>query len=152
MNRVTFRAGDVPRTYSATVNAVVDYTPLGGSRTEGQVSCSFSIEDYSFGNGRRIAIDASVISTTDINVQQSALNPLKIASVTAYSTKSALGEPLYFDLDIGEAYKEEDGEIVSVNNAVSFPTELPTLKPGANNITFDNTVQTLKIVPRWWKV
>lgn len=75
-----------------------------------------------------------------------------IGSVSAYSTKSALGEPLYFDLDIGEAYKLEDDAPVSVNNAVSFPAELPTLDAGENTITFDNTVQTLKIVPRWWEV
>lgn len=75
-----------------------------------------------------------------------------IGSVSAYSTKSALGEPLYFDLDIGEAYKIEGGELISVNNAVTMPAELPTLKPGANTITFDNTVDELDIVPRWWEV
>ena len=74
------------------------------------------------------------------------------SEISAYSNVSTLGAPLYFDLDIGEAYKEEGGEIVSVNNAVSFPAELPTLKAGSNTITFDNTVTQLKIVPRWWKV
>lgn len=74
------------------------------------------------------------------------------SEITAYSNVSTLGAPLYFDLDIGEAYKEEGGEIVSVNNAVSFPAELPTLKSGANTITYDNTITQLKIVPRWWKV
>lgn len=73
-------------------------------------------------------------------------------SIVGYSTKSALGEPLYFDLDIGEAYKEEDGQTISVNNAVSFPARLPVLKSGANTITFENTVDQLKLVPRWWKV
>lgn len=73
-------------------------------------------------------------------------------SVTAYSTKSALGEPLYFDMEIGEAYKEENGEYISVNNAVSFPAKLPTLKPGHNTITFDNTIDNLVVTPRWWKV
>ena len=75
-----------------------------------------------------------------------------VGAVSAYSTKSALGEPLYFDMDIGEAYKVEDGEIISVNNAVSFPAELPVLQPGPNSIAFDNTVDELDIVPRWWEV
>lgn len=75
-----------------------------------------------------------------------------IGSVSAYSTKSALGEPLYFDMDIGEAYKVEDGAIISVNNAVIFPAELPVLQPGPNSIEFDNTVDELDIVPRWWEV
>ena len=74
------------------------------------------------------------------------------SEIIAYSNVSTLGAPLYFDLDIGEAYKEEGGEIISVNNAVSFPAKLPTLKPGHNTITFDNTVGKLVITPRWWKV
>jgi hypothetical protein len=68
------------------------------------------------------------------------------------STISALGTPLLIDLDIGEAYKEESGEIISSNTGVALPAELPTLKSGANTITYDNTVTQLKIVPHWWEV
>lgn len=68
------------------------------------------------------------------------------------STVSSLGTPLLIDLDIGEAYKEENGEIISSNTGVSLPAKLPTLKPGHNTITFDNTVDKLVITPRWWKV
>ena len=68
------------------------------------------------------------------------------------STKSANGNPMYIDLDIGEAYKVEGGVTVSVNNAAQLPAELPTLKPGANVITFDNTFTKIEIVPRWWKI
>lgn len=109
-----------------------------------------------------VAIAVSYSSTNRITIQQTVTPPTQgevvfsvnagFDRVTAYSTKSALGEPLLFDLDIGEAYKEEDGSIISVNNAVSFPAQLPVLKPGANSITFENTVDQLKIVPRWWEV
>lgn len=68
------------------------------------------------------------------------------------SSQSALGSPLYFDLDIGEAWKIENGETVSVNSAVTIPAKLPTLAPGANTITYDNTITQFKIVPRWWKL
>ena len=68
------------------------------------------------------------------------------------STKSALGEPLYFDLDIGEAYKIEDEQIISVNNAVTIPAKLPALKSGNNTITYDRTITQFKVVPRWWEV
>lgn len=68
------------------------------------------------------------------------------------STQSTLGNPMYIDLDIGEAYKVENGLAVSVNNAVSLPAELPTLPSGATTITFDNTFTKVDIVPRWWKV
>lgn len=77
---------------------------------------------------------------------------LTYSDVIGTSSKSALGEPLYFDLDIGEAYKIEDGQIISVNNAVTIPAKLPVLVPGSNGITYDNTITQFKIVPRWWKV
>lgn len=68
------------------------------------------------------------------------------------STKSALGDPVYIDLDIGEAYLIENGEMVGVNSAVNIGAELPELHPGANEITFENTITNLDIVPRWWTV
>ena len=68
------------------------------------------------------------------------------------STKSRLGNPMYLDLDIGEAYRISNGTSVSVNDAVTIPAELPTLPRGATTITFDNTFTKVDIVPRWWKV
>lgn len=73
-------------------------------------------------------------------------------TIRGNSSQSALGTPLYFDLEIGEAYKIENDEVVSVNSAVSFPAELPTLKSGDNTITYGNTITQFKIVPRWWEV
>lgn len=58
----------------------------------------------------------------------------------------------YFDLDIGEAYRIVDGETVSANNIVTIPAQLPTLKSGANTITYDDTITQFKVVPRWWEV
>lgn len=84
----------------------------------------------------------SVVRTTNITR----------GDITGYSTKSALGEPLYFDLDIGEAYKYEGDSIVSINNAVTIPAQLPTLKSGENTITYDRTITQFKVVPRWWEV
>ena len=85
-------------------------------------------------------------------------SPLSVQSTTFYipfgvtldSTQTALGNPLYIDLDIGEAYKIENGVPVSVNNGVELPGELPVLEPGANTITYDNTFTQFKVVPRWW--
>ena len=74
-----------------------------------------------------------------------------IPEISAYSTKSAIGN-LYIDLDIGEAYQIIDGSYVPINYAVTMPADLPTLKPGANDITFDNTITDLKITPRWWRI
>lgn len=76
---------------------------------------------------------------------------IRLGSITGNSTKSLNGT-LYFDLDIGEAYAIEGGQIISANNIVEIPAELPVLKPGANAIAFDNTIDELNIVPRWWEV
>ena len=75
-----------------------------------------------------------------------------IPDIWGDSTKSALGTPMYIDLDIGECYNTDYGTAVSVNDAVSLPAVLPTLPSGDTEITYDNTITQLDIVPRWWRV
>ena len=75
------------------------------------------------------------------------LNP-----VVADSSVSALGNPTYIDCEIGEVYKIESGQLISLNNVANLGNELPELKPGANTITYDNTITELKVEPRWWTV
>ena len=75
-----------------------------------------------------------------------------LGTIILTSTQSITGNPAYIDLDTGECYKIENGSAVSINNAVSLSAELPTLAPGANTITFDNTFTKVDLVPRWWKV
>ena len=58
-------------------------------------------------------------------------------------------DDIYIDLDIGEAYFADR---TSANYAVQLPAELPTLAPGNNLISFDNTFTEMAIVPRWWKI
>ena len=45
-----------------------------------------------------------------------------------------------------------DGEAKSLNAYIDLGSDLPVLAPGANTITFDNTITDLKVVPRWWKI
>lgn len=78
-------------------------------------------------------------------------NDSYIESVYGYSTKTSTGTE-YIDLDLGEAYILESGKPVSINNIVSLPARLPELKTGANTITHDNTITSLKVTPRWWKI
>lgn len=68
------------------------------------------------------------------------------------STQNSLGNPAYVDLDIGEAYKYENGQLVSVNSALTVPDRLPVLVPGENTVTFDSTYTSVKIIPRWWQL
>lgn len=80
------------------------------------------------------------------------LQNVSIASLTGYSTQSMLGNPTYIDCDLGEAYKYVDGAFVSLNRYIDLGSKLPTLAAGSNEITYDNTITDLQIVPRWWRV
>lgn len=103
-----------------------------------------------------VSLSISATGVISITVSTGSLGAdgfsLYFPQIYGNSTKSALGDPVYIDLDIGEAYKVEGGAVVGVNSAVSLGAELPELHPGENEITFDNTITQLKIVPRWWTV
>lgn len=71
--------------------------------------------------------------------------------LTGYSTVLVDGT-IYIDLDIGEAYWIKDGTVISANYTVHLGADLPTLKPGINNITYTTRITSLEIVPRWWKI
>lgn len=75
-----------------------------------------------------------------------------IPYIAGDSTLPAFTGTAYIDLDIGEAWTENNGEVAPINNAVVMPAILPTLASGSNAITFDNTITSFKITPRWWKV
>lgn len=111
-----------------------------------QLSAKYDADDHS------ITIQSNIKATSTILNVSTYTEVVQFSAISGHSTKTALGSPLYFDLDIGEAYVLEGGAPVSVNNAVSIPARLPTLKPGANEITFDNTITKLEIVPRWFIV
>ena len=68
------------------------------------------------------------------------------------STILMVGHPAYIDMSTGDAYKEENGEFISLNRYIYLQSDLATLKPGTTEITFDSTITDLKIVPRWWKL
>lgn len=70
------------------------------------------------------------------------------------STKNSLEDvDIYVDLDIGEAYSVDSSDnVVSLNNFVNLGGELPTLEPGATEISTDDSISNVKVTPRWWKV
>ena len=96
-------------------------------------------------------ITITVTQTDPTHSTQETVN-IKYGITTLDSSQSTLGSPLYIDLDTGDAYKYENDEIVSVNNAVNMPSNLPSLKSGSNIITFDNTFTQVDLIPRWWKI
>lgn len=102
-----------------------------------------------YDGNRTFTLSRSVTKPTQFTSKNQYMD---IGDITLTSSQPLLGNPLYIDLDIGEAYKIENDVLVSVNNGVRMPAELPTLAPGANAIAYDNTITSFDIIPRWWKI
>lgn len=92
------------------------------------------------------------VTVTNTTYSRANSNNTTIPAIYGDSSKGSLGNPMYIDLDIGEAWNEDSGFPVSTNNAVILPSNLPKLMAGSTVITFDNTITDLKIIPRWWRV
>lgn len=109
---------------------------------------TFRLRTYRLGTQRRVNLQATV-TPSGFNV-----NSWEIAmyNITGYSTVSALGNPTYIDCEIGEAYKYVDNELIPINNLINFGSDLPTLKSGANEITYSGNVTSVEITPRWWQL
>lgn len=73
-------------------------------------------------------------------------------TITCDSTANSLTGDLYMDLDIGEAYRIKNGNVVSINDFTNLGGELPTLPPGSTTISYDNAISNVEITPRWWRV
>ena len=139
----TFTAGT---SEEVTATAFVTVTTSGGS-----VSVKFPVTFSYNADSRLIRRYIQPMEATAGTITRNQAE-LTAGEITAYSTAVAYAEPLYFDLDIGEAYAIEDGEPFSINGAVSFGVDLPVLVPGANTISLSNTIEELRIIPRWWEV
>lgn len=87
-----------------------------------------------------------------LNVHEDLYGTIETSGIAGMSTVSMLGNPTYIDCDYGEAYLLRDGTPVSLNGYVDLGSDLPTLAPGNNEVTYDDTVTELKITPRWWKI
>lgn len=72
--------------------------------------------------------------------------------VIVESSKSYLGNPTYIDCDLGECYRIDGGQIMTLNQYIDLGSDLPKLASGTNTFTKENTITELKVTPRWWKV
>lgn len=72
--------------------------------------------------------------------------------VIAQSTVQMLGHPTYVDCELGEAYKIESGELIPLNRYIELGSDLPKLKSGDNEITYDSTTTSVLITPKWWQL
>ena len=74
------------------------------------------------------------------------------SDVVSTSTMSVLGDPTYIDCEIGEAYMYKDGQLISLNAHIDLGSDLPKLSKGINEFSIDNTITSLKVVPRFWQL
>ena len=145
MEGIQFAYG-TSNTKTGTVAFVANASDLGNVTITAALSVAYD-------GANTFTVSVSYTKPTGIKERQTSQFPsIKFGSVILDSTQSSLGHPMYIDLDIGECYKIESGSVVSVNNAVQLPSELPTLASGANVITYENTFTSVDIVPRWWSV
>ena len=107
--------------------------------------------DVSYDGNKTFTVMITVTSSSALTPANKGAFVQSLENSYVDSTKSALGQ-LYIDLDIGECYRIENGQIISINTATILPADLPTLKSGTNTITYDNTFTSFKVTPRWWKV
>ena len=57
-----------------------------------------------------------------------------VPELYCYSSKVGTGNPLYIDLDIGEAWNEDNTTPTPLNNVVQLPANLPVLPSGATKV------------------
>ena len=145
LDRVIFHKGTT-ETFTASCSIAADID--GNTKT---YSFSFVL-DFPYMSGGRTTIRYGFSATGD-NAYSPVFDTVwVIPTIRGASSKNPNFVAEQIDLDIGEAWIEEDGQVLSLNSIVVLPAELPVLAPGANTITYDNTVTQLKVVPRWWKV
>ena len=137
------------------LEAEARFTSLSkGTSYTGSATVDYTVNGNSYQTKLDIAYDGNAtfsVTVSDTNTQ-SISKGLSVKEIDGNSTRTTTGNPLYIDLDMGEAWNEDSGVPISVNNAVQLPAELPSFQSGSNTITYDNTITQFKVVPRWWKV
>ncbi len=133
-------SGSVSHTCQYRFNEISTY----GGYSERTFSQVFTI---SYDGAGTITVTAKHLYSAGCTVQTSG----STGDLTGYSSLLASGT-IYIDLDIGEAYWLRSNTVISANYAVHLGADLPTLKPGSNTITYDNTFTSVKFIPRWWKI
>lgn len=130
-------------TVTKVAQVVVSGAKYGGGTDTATVVASVSF----YPDKITIAMSMSTSGTARKRHVVYALQPIMVDS-----TVNLLGHPTYIDCELGEAYRIVNDEYQSLNKYVALGSDLPTLAPGPNKVTFDNTVTDLKIAPRWWRI
>lgn len=134
----------IPTATATTVSTTVRVTFVSsGIETYLDVTIQYEIEASSSG----LTISLASITNPTVYVRETR----QVDLFTVNSSASALGNPMFVDMETGDAYKIVDGETVYVNNSIWLGEELPELEPGDTMVVPDSeTGMTVRIIPRWW--
>ena len=132
---------------SSTITSTATFSAETWDETNITISASLTVV-YDGDDTITVTRAVSVVGKTMVYLYPS----MTIDEIYGDSTVNFLGNPTYIDCDLGECYKYESGEIVSLNGVIALGSDLPKLSSGANTFTMDGTVTELKVTPRWWKV
>lgn len=127
---------------------------IGNTRYTPVLSYSISQTVSYNATTRKVQIVETVSATvTDANLTPGGIqNGGENLVVVGDSTKSVVTDTVYIDCDIGECWTIQNGSIVSLNGVIALGSDLPTLASGTNTFTYDNTITSFKVTPRWWKI
>lgn len=134
-------------TATSNFRATIHYTNAGGTAGSSNITFTLTVTNTASG-----VWSARISNISSDSLCAVSTNGGSVVSFIGTSTKSVLGTPTYLDCDLGEVYTYENDEIASLNGYVDLGSDLPVLAPGANEITYDNTITDLEVAPRWWKI
>lgn len=103
-----------------------------------------------------IAYDGNDKVTITVNRTNDDFTYMLLTEIIMYKATGvssvSLHDYTYVDCELGEAYKYNDGQIISLNAYVDLGSDLPKLASGNNTFAIDNTITSLVLISRWWKL
>lgn len=130
---------------------IIQCTGTGTKTSDGTALTWHTVDRVTFSYDGANTITLSV-SRNDTLSTHSTSATRGVDNITGYSTKPYDYGTIFCDTDIGDFYRIEGGEYISMNHVGDLGSDLPTLAPGTNTVTYDNTITELNIAPRWWKI
>lgn len=145
-----FTAGqsqDAANTATATVTLKNTSTNATSTQT---VTLNLDIQCGMYNDGNNINLDWTANASGSYFYQNDILTAWACSRTTVDSTMLVLDGTTYIDCELGEVYAIRSGAVVPLNRYVELGNDLPVLPAGETEITYSNTVTSLKIIPRWW--
>lgn len=140
-------------TYTHEVSLSVTYNQNGTTRTVTLVMTFNILSVYSSYRGNKLFNEyydeQGASSYWPLGMM---VTSLFTTGTTVDSTVYLLGDPTYLDCELGEAYKIENGEIISLNQHIDMGSRLPRLVSGDTEFELTGNITECKVTPRWWKL